>query len=263
MSDPKQWLVISEERPAAGLDLYCFPPAGGTSSLYRNWHDGLPPWIEVRAVELPGRERRFSERPFTDMDALLAKLAPLIEGLHASGQRPFVFFGHSMGATIAFELTRRLRERGGIVPRALCLSGRKAPQVPERFPLMYDLDDGPFVEGLRAYGGTPDEVLQNQELMEIFVPLLRADFTLFETWPFRAGPPLPVPFRVFGGAADSRALRSELQAWRIHTAGSFRLRMISGGHFFLRDEADLTLAALAEELAPFAGRLAVPGVSSP
>lgn len=241
------WIVNQEPRPDATLDLFCLPPAGGTSSLYRNWHAGLPPAVEVHAVELPGRERRFSEPAYSDMGKLLDDLVPVIEAARKP-ERSFALFGHSMGGSIAFELTRRLRETNRTLPVVLCLSGRKSPQLPDRFPLMHNLSESEFVQGLRAYGGTPEAVLQNAELMELFVPLLRADFSLFETWPYRAQPPLSVPFVVFGGDEDPRALVPELQAWRIHTAGDFRLRVLPGGHFFLRDHEELMLRALTEEL---------------
>ncbi|MEQ9366331.1 MAG: alpha/beta fold hydrolase [Leptospirales bacterium] len=244
---PEAWFIREVERPLAALDLFCFPPAGGTSGLYRNWHRALPESIQVHAIELPGREARFSETPFQNMGGLLDELVPKIESARHPN-RPFVLFGHSMGASIAFETTRRLRERNGAPPALLCLSGRKPPQTPERFALMHDLSESDFIDGLRAYGGTPEAVLQNEELMELFVPLLRADFSLFETWPYEPQPPLRVPFAVFGGEDDPRALRGELQAWRIHTAADFRLRMLPGGHFFLRDEEALMLDALGETI---------------
>ncbi|MCR9142851.1 MAG: alpha/beta fold hydrolase [bacterium] len=245
------WLVRETERPAATLDLYCFPPAGGTSGLYRNWHAALPEFVQLHAIELPGRERRFSETPFDNMGLLLDELVPVIEASRSPG-RPFVLFGHSMGASIAFEMTRRLCETNRELPALLCISGRKAPQTPERFSFMHDLGEAEFIEGLRAYGGTPEAVLQNEDLMELFVPLLRADFSLFETWSYTPQPPLRVPFVVFGGEDDHRALRDELQSWRIHTALDFQLRMLPGGHFFLRDDEERMLAELGQVLLSYA-----------
>lgn len=248
MSD--QWIICQQSRPNAKLDLFCFPPAGGTSALYRNWHLGLPESVEVHAIELPGRERRFSDTPFTSMGALLDELVPVIEAARHP-DRSFALFGHSMGGSIAFELTRRLREQKRGLPQVLCVSGRKAPQLAERFPLMHNLSEGEFIQGLRAYGGTPEAVLQSEDLMELFVPLLRADFSLFETWSYQEESPLPMPLVVFGGDEDPRALIGELQAWRMHTAADFGFRMIPGGHFFLRDNETLMLRALSEELLPY------------
>ncbi len=245
-----KWIICTGPRPSATLDLFCFPPAGGTSALYRNWHSGLPESVEVHAIELPGRERRLSEPAFSDMGKLLDELVPVIEAARSPG-RDFALFGHSMGGTIAFELTKRLRASDRELPVALCISGRRAPQLAERFPLMHKLDENDFIKGLRAYGGTPEAVLQNSELMDIFVPLLRADFSLFETWPYQEAPPLPMPFLVFGGDEDPRALRTEIQAWNIHSAVDLRLRILPGGHFFLRDYEALMLRALSEEISPF------------
>lgn len=237
-----QWITRTEERPQARLRLLCFPPAGGTSSLYRNWAKRFPEDVELASLELPGRERRFREPAIDRMDQLLPQLLDLMQELD---DRPFVFFGHSMGAVIAFHLTYALREAGRSLPELLILSGRKAPQTPERFPLLYNLSDGDFREGLAAYGGTPKEVLADEELMEIFVPLLRADFSLFETHAYVPRPPLPVPFLVLGGREDPRAIQGELQAWRIHTSADFDLKILPGGHFFLRDyEAETTRTVL-------------------
>ena len=203
--------------------------------------------MSVNAIELPGREARFGEKPYTNLGELLDVLADVVAQA-VPAERDFMFFGHSMGATIAFELVRRMHAKALPLPRKLMLSGRKAPQTPERFSFMHDLSENDFIDGLRAYGGTPEAVLQNEELMELFVPLLRADFTLFETWPYKPAPPLGIPMTLFGGSEDPRALRPELQAWRIHTSADFRLRVLPGGHFFLRDNEELMLGALAEEL---------------
>ncbi len=243
-----QWFVEETPRSEAALDLFCFPPAGGSSALYRAWGQGLGPELRVLALELPGREARFSETAFTNMDALLDELLPELLRQRTPG-RPFAFFGHSMGASIAFELTRRMRAEYHELPLALLLSARKAPQRPERFPFLHDLSDADFIEGLRAYGGTPEAVLADEELMnDVVVPLLRADFTLFETKAYQPAVPLPVPFFVFGGAEDPRAIRDELQAWRVHAGDDFQLRILPGGHFYLREHEAETLAAVGAAL---------------
>ncbi len=238
------WIVCNQERPEALVRLFCFPPAGGNSTLYRSWHDSMPPEVEVLAVELPGRQTRIKESPIPDLNRIIDEFVPVLEAVGG----PFVLFGHSMGGLISFEITRRLRREGRRLPELLIVSGRKAPQTPERFPIMHTLAEPDFIKSLESYGGTPRAVLEDRELLDIFVPLLRADFTVFESHEYRSEPPLPVPLVVFGGDEDERAIRSELQAWRIHTSADFRLHMIPGAHFFLRDNPTPTLAALNAEL---------------
>ncbi len=247
-----RWVTTPRPNPRAQLRLFCFPYAGGTAHIYREWAEGLPGDVEVCAVQLPGRGPRVSEPAFTNLlslaDAAAAQLRPHMD-------RPFAFFGHSMGATIAFELTHRLRQERRPQPEHLFLSGRRGPQVPPTGPPTYDLPEPEFIEEVRRLKGTPREVLEHPELMELMIPLLRADFELIQTYAYTPRPPLDRPLTVFGGLQDYETGRQLLEAWREQTTGPFSLRMLPGDHFFLNSSRPILLEVLAKELTLVTARL--------
>ncbi|HYW06875.1 MAG TPA: alpha/beta fold hydrolase [Longimicrobium sp.] len=239
------WVVVPAPRPAARLRLICFPFAGGGASVFFPWARLVPAEVELCAVQLPGREARLREAPIKDwgelMDRLVTELARYMD-------RPYALFGHSVGATMAFELARRLRAAGLRAPEHLFASGRAAPHLPPELPLVHALPEAEFMAELRRLAGTPEEVLRNEELMSILVPLLRADFTLSETYPIREEAPLDVPVSAYGGNGDERVPNEAVGAWRQHTAGAFRQVTFDGGHFFINEKRDEVMAELAGEL---------------
>lgn len=245
MSGP--WLQCFQPRPQAKARLICFPYAGAGASAFRLWSHGLPPELEVVAVQLPGRESRLREPALTSVAAIVEALLP---ALLPCLDRPFAFFGHSMGATVAREVVRVLPRRGGPLPEHLFISARRAPQLPDPYPPVSHLPDQELVEELnRRYGGIPAEVLQHAELMALLLPSLRADLTALETFPMRPGPALSVPLTVFGGTDDARTPLEHLEAWRDATTGAFRLRMFPGDHFYLNARRDDLLAEVSRTLA--------------
>lgn len=227
------------------MRLYCLPPAGGSAALFRGWAERLPPEIEIRAIQLPGRENRFKEAPLSR----LSDLIPALDALLESDPRPFALYGHSMGARIGYELAVSRRDRGLRLPAKLFFSGRIAPHATSRFPLMWNLPHDEFVAQLEGYGGTPRAVLEDRELMELFVPVLRADFTLLETIQFRETAPLHMPIAMFGGADDPRATPEEIREWSRYAAGAFSVHICPGGHFFIRDNEEPFMEAFRRELA--------------
>ncbi len=239
-ADP--WILRPHPRRRARLRLFCFPYAGGSASLFAPWADDLPDEIEVFPVQLPGRERRLREPLLTRMDALLAALLPAI---HPYLDLPYALFGHSMGAVIAFELARQRALPG---PVHLFASARRAPQVPARKSAIHALPDAGFVAELRRFNSIPEAVLQNADLRQIFLPILRADFALYETYAYLAGPPLDCSISAFGGCEDVNVTRADLEGWREQTRAGFVLRMFAGDHFFLRDARPLLLRAIAHDL---------------
>ena len=227
------------------MRLFCFPYAGGSPLIFGNWPSALPQNIEVCPVQLPGRGRRLSEPPFTKLESLIDSLIP---ALRPFLDKPFAFFGHSMGGLISFELARALRLELGLKPEGLFLAGRQAPPIPDRTSARYDLPEPEFVEQLRKLNGTPPEILEQPELMRLLVPLLRAELELCQTYVYEPGPPLDYPISVFGGLEDAEVSYEELESWRPYTAGAFSLRMLPGDHFFIRTSQSQLLQMVSEDL---------------
>jgi medium-chain acyl-[acyl-carrier-protein] hydrolase len=232
------------------MRLFCFPYAGGSAIIYRSWAESLPTYYEVVAVQLPGRGNHANVPPFDDMPPLVRALAP---ALLPHLDRPFAFFGHSMGALIGFELAQLLRREGRRGPLKLFGSGCRAPQVPRREPYTHDLPEDEFVARLSTLNGTPQEVLDHPELMQLVLPLLRADFSVAETYSFSGDPPLDCPVSAYGGLGDKDVPREDVEAWREQTTGAFNLRMFPGDHFFINTAQQLLLQALSLELTQLAG----------
>ncbi|HEV8241006.1 MAG TPA: thioesterase domain-containing protein [Thermoanaerobaculia bacterium] len=238
------WLPALGRRAGARLRLFCFPYAGGGTAAFRDWQRQLPGSIEVCPVLLPGREARIGEPA---VDRLRPLVAALEEALATALDLPYAFFGHSVGALVAFELARALRRRGTAPPAHLFVSAHPAPQLPER-ERRHDLPDDELIAELRRFQGTPDEVLDHPELMRLLLPTLRRDFAVAETCEHVPEPPLDSPITAFGGLADPRADRGALLPWQEQTRGAFKLRMFPGGHFFLDSDRDLLLQTIAGEL---------------
>jgi medium-chain acyl-[acyl-carrier-protein] hydrolase len=239
------WLPYVQPNPEASLRLFCLPYAGGSALIYRSWPHKLPPGVEVYAVQLPGRGHRMKESPFLSVTSLVAALA---EALRPHLDKPFAFFGHSMGALSSFELARHLRRHEGLAPEHLFVSGRSAPQFGKRGEILYNLPDDELVEHLRRLNGTPREVLEHPELMELMLPLLRADFSVCDTYTYTDEPPLDCPITAFGGLGDVNVPRADLESWAAQTSGPFSLRMLPGDHFFLHENEATLLHVLAREL---------------
>jgi medium-chain acyl-[acyl-carrier-protein] hydrolase len=232
---PDLWIPGVRRNAAADstVRLICFPFAGAGASAFHPWR-GRNGGIQMHAVQYPGRETRWGEVPFDTLeamiDALAAELARLWSGAYA-------FWGHSLGALIAFELTRRLRSLGHVLPRHLFVSGARAPHLPPKEPI-HHLPDREFLAKLTEYGGMQPEVLQNDELLSAVLPTIRNDFRLLEQYTFRDAPPFPVALSAFGGLQDENVSVGDLLAWSIHTCTTFRPRFLAGDHFFHLAAAD-------------------------
>jgi len=213
--------------------------------MFRTWSESLPPEIEVRPVQFPGRENRLLEAPFSQLFSLIESIA---QALLPYLDMPFAFFGHSMGALVSFELARYLRRQHSLSPLHLFVSGRRAPQLPDPDPPIHHLPQAEFLEELRRLKGTPEEVLQNAELLHLLLPLLRADFALCETYFYTPEEPLLYPITAFGGLQDDEVSRDVLTAWREQTRSSFKSRFFVGDHFFLHKERVSLLLALCQDL---------------
>src|SRR2546423_9678786 len=238
------WFIGGQARVRGNLRLFCFPYAGGTSLIYKHWAASLPAEVQVVRVELPGRGSRMKEPAFANLPPLVEVLTEVTLPLRDA---PFPFFGHSMGAMIAFELARRLRREDGSEPQMLIVTGRPAPQLPSLEPATYDLPKAQFIEELKRIAGTPREVLEHGELMDLMIPLLRADFQLSQTYRFSPDTPLHCPIIAYGGVRDETT-RDMIFPWREHTSSDFTLHMMPGDHFFLRSCQSQLLRSLTHEL---------------
>lgn len=228
----------------ANVSLLCLPCAGASATMYLRWRRLLPRWIRVVPVELPGRGGRMSERLVQDFDTLVAQIcSEQAEAL----QGDFAIFGHSMGALLAYGMTRRLQSTGRALPLALLASGSPAPSQrdPDRFA--DKADDASLTADLQKLGGTPQEVFESAELMRITLDTLGADYRLCESFRCRDEPPLPMPVHVFAGREDDIDA-ARIHAWSAEADGVFTLDWFDGGHFFIRQQETAFLAALTQRL---------------
>ncbi len=239
------WLGYYRPVPQASVRLFCFPYSGAGASIYYPWATLMPANIEVCPVELPGRGARMGEAPFTEIGPLVESIA---RGMLPYFNKPFAFFGHSMGALVSFELTRLLQSQYHIGPTHIFVSGHHAPQLHSKAPVISDLPEAEFVEKIRELDGTQEDVLQNSELRAIILPILRADFSVCEKYAFRPGDKFLCPIDAFGGLEDKFVTREDLDAWRVHTAGKFCVRMLPGNHFFLHASRQNLIRVIAQEL---------------
>ncbi|MGW6770678.1 thioesterase II family protein [Streptomyces sp. NPDC055037] len=230
-----RWVASRPPRPAADVRLFCFPYAGGGTSIFRSWASHLDESVEVCPVLLPGREERFSEPPHTRV----TELVPLLADRMASWfDKPFAFFGHSMGGEIAFALAQFLCAQGPGTARPghVFVSGC----IPFPGPVQrHTLPDPELLAEVREMNGAPAEFLNSPELIELMLPTLRADFTLAETALPDPAAVLPVPLTAFAGTDDPEAGPGQAKAWARHAGGPFEMHELAGDHFFLHDPVPL------------------------
>ncbi|OKH28423.1 thioesterase II family protein [Chroogloeocystis siderophila] len=238
------FVTYLSSNPLADVRLFCFPYAGGGTLSFRSWGKNLPV-LEVCAIELPGRGRLMTIPPFTQLEPLVEAIATNILP-HLN--KPFAFFGHSMGAIVSFELTRILRKNYGIEPLHLFVSGRRAPQTSSEASFIHTLPEPEFLIKLRHLNGTPEAILANAELMELLSPILRADFAAVETYVYTEESPLNCSITAFGGLQDPEVNFTELEAWQQQTIAAFSVEMFPGDHFFLHSAEDLLLHSIEKSL---------------
>jgi medium-chain acyl-[acyl-carrier-protein] hydrolase len=243
---PGELTTCRRPNPEARLRLYCFPFAGaGSWQLFDSWADDLPGDIrrdvEIWTVDVRGGEGSRATR----LPELLSDVfVPLTSQLVA----PYVFYGHSMGALVCFEYARRLHSEGLPDPEHLIVGGHRGPRLPYRRPPVHELPDHVVLDRLATLDGTPEEVLRDPEVMALFLPRLRADLAICETYAYGPGPPLPCSLTAFGGHQDPDVSREDILAWRAETGASFSAHMFPGGHFFPQQARTLVLDIVARDL---------------
>lgn len=240
-----KWIRRPQSKPHVALRLLCFPYSGGSASSFRTWEQNLPEDVEACFVQLPGREDRFREPAFNQMgpliDALEENVLPYLD-------RPYAIFGHSLGAVVGFELARQLRRHGHELPSHLFASSHRAPQLPHPYGPIHKHSDADFIKELRKYNGTPESILSNNELMRVLLPLIRADFTLYETYEYQDEEPLACRITAFGAFEDWKVSNAELIQWKEQTKSTFALHMFPGDHFYLHSQKEQLLQKIAKDL---------------
>lgn len=240
------WVTIPKPCLRATMRLFCLPYAGGSTATYYPWADQLPHHIEVCPIQLPGRGHRLREQPFSELPPLVSTLG---SDLAFYLDRPFALFGHSMGSFIAFELAQHLRHQYGIQPSALFISGRRPVHLLEPYTHIRHLPEQEFLQALHRRYGMLQHILNNQDLSNIFLPILRADFSICETYRYSSDQPFSCPIFAYGGLSDRDVCVHELASWRRYTQSIFRMNLLTGGHFFIETHQTMFLHVFRRDLA--------------
>ena len=236
-----KWLVTPRPNPNALIKLFCFPYAGGNAATYLPWAKRLQQSVELTAIQPPGRSNRMFEQPLSNMPELIEELIKVIP---ERIDRPYVFFGHSLGSRVAFELMTQFAKRGITLPIHFIASGSKAPHIPAREQSIYHLSDKEFIRELRELQGTPEVILDNEELMELCLPLLRADFEIAETHIYKEKISFNFTASVFGGTDDVDISESDLLAWGSFFSQPLITQCFHGNHFFIESNIEPVLNSI-------------------
>lgn len=242
MSD---WFLCPSPNPQARVRLFCFPYAGGGTAVFHAWPPQLPD-AELWLVNLPGRGTRLAEAPYSDMTQLVRMLARAF-GPHARGR--FAFYGHSLGARLAFELARSLRRQMLPQPRLLLLGACPAPQLPPVNRPIHALPRAALLTELRRRNGLPAEVAAHPELLDLLLPVVRTDLQLFETAVYAPELPLDVPLHLFAGTRDPLVSADQLAAWQAQTTWPLHTTLFEADHFFINSETEKLTTAVGRSLA--------------
>jgi medium-chain acyl-[acyl-carrier-protein] hydrolase len=230
-----KWFVIPRPNPSAELRIFCFPYAGGSAVTYMDWVKHLPANIEVVIVQPPGRGPRMFESLFTNMDALITELVQLIPSML---NKPYIFYGHSLGSRVAFELMNQLKKHQLSLPIHFIASGSKGPHLLPIKKAIYQLPENEFIEELKQLSGTPTAVLENKELMDLFIPLLRADFEIADTYSYQGNEKFDCLLTVLGGEEDDITIE-QLNSWKKFFNQEKQVNLLPGGHFFIDSHSEI------------------------
>jgi surfactin synthase thioesterase subunit len=239
----ERWLSSPSPRPTADVRLFCLPYAGAGASVFHAWPAAFGPRVEVVTVHLPGRESRFREPPEIDP-------VRVADAIAVAADRPYAIFGHSMGARIGFDVVRELRRRGRPLPERLYVSGARPPDAPQDGPFdgLSRAADHELIDRLSEAGGIPDAVRAVPELVELFLPTLRADLAWLDRYEFVEEAPLPVPLVVFAGTHDQVAREDQMAGWHRLSEADATVHTLPGGHFFLADQLPAIARVIESDL---------------
>ena len=237
-----RWLPYSLRQTDARLRLLCFPYAAGNARMFRHWDAEMPDGVEACPVELPGRGTRRGERCVSNMTSLVETMAAQMQPLL---DLPFAIFGYSMGGLVGFELARTLRRQYGREPAALLVAAQNAPSVPLERPTARRSTDEELSAALYRSGGMSEKALANARFMRAFLPVLRADYTLVDTYVYAPEMPLQCPIHLYTGTEDPLVSGRGQAEWGRETSGDFMVHHFPGGHYFLREAEDRFLASVS------------------
>jgi medium-chain acyl-[acyl-carrier-protein] hydrolase len=240
-----KWFLFPRPNPTATLRLFCFHYAGGSAQAFHDWPARLPRSVEMGAIQLPGRGNRLGEpqiRRLAPLSRIIAQeLLPYLD-------KPFVFFGHSLGALLCFETARSLRREKRRQPAHLFVSATEAPHRRSSDERFSGMPKSALVKKLREFNGAPVEALQNDELLDLMLPTICADFELCETYEYHPESPLECQMTIYGGLEDHEVEVERLAAWSEMTVGACDIRMFPGGHFYLNSSRSIFLQTFAGDL---------------
>lgn len=245
MNSQSNWLSCLQSFEHPLLRLFCFPYAGGTTQIFQHWAKGLHKQVEIYSLQLPGRGIRYKEPLCKSMSVLIENLLPEFLPLL---DKPYALFGHSMGALVSFALLREVRRHKRPLPKHFFVSARQAPHLPNKESL-HHLPNEEFVKKLQMrYNGIPQVILQEPDLLALFLNNLKSDFEIFEKWQYIPEEPFSIPISVFGGTSDREIQYSDLEAWKEHTTSKFAVHMINGDHFFIQSQQATLLSLLSQKI---------------
>lgn len=240
------WFTNPTPRRNAKIRLICFHYAGGGASIFHQWGSQLPEYIEVVAVQLPGREDRFKDQPIADINTVTTMLQ---DELSCLLDKPYAVFGHSMGAILSYEWLRTVKKSNLPSPILYLPAGRQAPHIPNKSPPLYSLSDQEFIDGLlKKYPNTMRPALDNAEICQLSMPKLRADFTLAEGYQYKLGATLDCPILAIAGQQEYCIEDGDLLAWGNHTTNNISTSRLPGDHFFILSSRSALLYFISGKL---------------
>ncbi|OKI00742.1 hypothetical protein A6A06_17535 [Streptomyces sp. CB02923] len=234
MTGKNAWIRDVRRGPRPAAHLIFFPHAGGSASYYRPFAAHLGAQLDVSAIQYPGRQDRWGEPFVTSVEGLADEV---VRCLSPDDTTPLVLFGHSMGASVAFETARRLADLGRPAPRRLVVSGRRAPSTFRAETYLHQADDKELLAEVGRLDGTHSELLDDPDIVGMILPAIRNDYRAIELYRPAADAVLDIPLLCLTGDADPRVTREEAAAWKAHTIAEYREETFSGGHFYLGDHA--------------------------
>lgn len=226
------------------IRLIIFPYAGGSASVFKQWGNSLSTDIEICSIQLPGREDRYQEKPFTEIESYIKEFSGYFQGL---SDLPFVFFGHSLGALFCYEVCRYLEKNDLPLPLHVFISGASPPRKFETNEIK-EYNDEELKKELISLNGIPEEFKKNENLLKLFLPVIRSDIALLETYDYKDDYKFSMPISVFGGALDRSVPVADLQEWNRLSDDYCKIYTFTGDHFFIFSEQDKLLSEINREM---------------